>query len=196
MLRIVALPALLPALLLGAAPAPAAVFSPETGNHYRYVPDAVTFAEALALAELETLDYAGRVFEGHLATITSAAENAVVQSFNRSVWIAGAEIGGSGVWEWVAGPAAGQTFWEGGLGGAAPTGAYANFFANEPNDQNGVETRLEFTFVGQWNDLPPDATRGFMVEFETSVVPLPAAGWLLLGALGALGAAARRTGKG
>lgn len=180
------------ALLFAGAPASAAVFSPETGNHYRYIPDAVTFAEALALAEAESLAYAGRLFQGHLATITSAAENAVAQSFDRSVWIAGAEIGGSGVWEWVAGPEAGEVFWEGGLGGAAPARAYANFFATEPNDQNGLETRLEFTFVGQWNDLPPDATRGFMVEFETRAVPLPAAGWLLVGALGALGAAARR----
>ena len=168
------------------------VFSPETGNHYRYVAQRETFADALAIAASETLVFGGKTFTGHLATITSQVENDVAQGFNRSFWIAGAEIGTTGTWEWVAGPEAGQVFWQGGTGGAAPAGAYANFFAGEPNDQNGIENRLEFTFVGQWNDLPDTATREILVEFQTAVIPLPATGLLLAGALAALGAARRR----
>lgn len=79
---------------------------------------------------------------GHLATATSAAENAFVaaQAGSRSCWIGGLQDEATGepdlAWRWVTGEPWNFTAW----------------YPGEPNDVSGGEDRL-MIFAGQWTDL-------------------------------------------
>ncbi len=146
------------------------------GNDHRYQafqrPAGVTWAQANDVAI---------ALGGHLATLTSAAENAFAYSLvggNQAFWAAQANnadqlgpwLGGTqapgssepaGGWGWVTG----EPF------------AYSNWAFGEPNNVNGgTEDRLQFFGSGvpaanTWNDYPAAFTaRGFIVEFP----PCPA----------------------
>jgi hypothetical protein len=167
------------------------------GNYYDFVPGALEWHAAEADAE-------GRVVmgvSGHLATVTSQAENDfLVAAFgndepSRFAWIGGNAPSDDGVWKWMVGPESGIQFSDYG----APTAPfnYANWGGIEPNhnyyDENYADFNLGQAYAGinpgQWGDARPvpweaDPVVGYLVEFETdsSVVPLPGA--FLLGSLG------------
>jgi hypothetical protein len=123
--------------------------------------------------------------QGHLATITSVAENLfITNSLDSSArwgdgmlfeyWLGGYQPSGSvepaGNWKWVTGEAF----------------SYANWAPDEPNNA-GDEGYLHFwqninNDGREWNDIASDfGAWGYVVEFEapSSNVPIPAAGWLL-----------------
>lgn len=169
------------------------------GHYYDFVPSSLNWQEALADAEAQI--YLG--FDGHLATITSADENAFLNTtFNTGAnsnfaWIGGYEPNDDGVWKWGAGPEIGIQFSQG-VNPTAPFN-YANWGGIEPNDRMPDEDYAMFnvgnTFAsinpGQWADArlvpnPYDPVIGYLVEYEGNpVVPEPAT-MLLLGA-GVLG---------
>ena len=168
----------------GAAVAAPVQWSASVGGNdhwYEFVqaPQAVTWTEANAAAG--SMTHLGHA--GHLGTITSAAEQAFVTSIAGAVyraWLGGTDAKSEGNWEWVTGEAWSYTNWAGG----------------EPNNL-GNEDYLEGWFFqnGEWNDLPDQqVTSKFLVEYSDFVapVPLPAGLPLILGALAALGAVARR----
>ena len=130
------------------------------GHFYRYVPSAVidwTSARAQAVA-----------LGGHLANITSAAENSFIQNSVKphvAAWIGASDAAHEGIWTWADGPEAGQTFWLGDGNGAAVT--YANWWGTEPN--GGVSENYGFIDQsGVWTDVPVTnfAPQGFIVEFD------------------------------
>jgi hypothetical protein len=123
---------------------------------------------------------------GHLATITSSAENSfIISSFANvySLALGGLQLTGSsepaGGWTWITGEVFSYTNWAGG----------------EPNNAGGSENRLIFADWGptgsssrfsQWNDISDTygALRGYVVEwdeFSATVVLEP--GTLLFSAL-------------
>lgn len=157
------------------------------GNGHFYeavlVPEGISWEEATNAAIL-----AG----GHLATITSAGENAFVYalvSSENSFWTVG--LGGESVGPW--------------LGGFQPDGslepdgnwqwvtgelfAYTNWAQYEPNNYGGIEHYLSFynaipnSMAPTWNDIPdydpPYSPVGYVVE-----IPEPAT--LLLFGLGGI----------
>ncbi|CAK0774338.1 C-type lectin domain-containing protein [Gammaproteobacteria bacterium] len=78
---------------------------------------------------------------GHLATITSQAENDWIQSnFGTEVWLGGTDEAQEGTWKWITGEE-----W-----------SYTNWQSGEPNDSCGGEDYLEMNFPGHgpstWND--------------------------------------------
>lgn len=174
------------AALLMSAPAFAALTewsraSNGNGHYYEAVRSttAVTWEQARALAEARG---------GHLATLTSAAENAFVLSLvsgQPEYWsntYGGPWLGGyqpnpnspaASGWEWVTGES-----W-----------SFTNWASGEPGDQGwqgGKEIYLHFANLsGTWNDFTNDgnATYSYIVEYVPSPGGLP----LLVALLGVSG---------
>ena len=113
----------------------------------------------------EDANQAAQALGGHLATITSAAENDFVFSIASSseerhgFWLGGYQLPGSsepdGGWGWVTGEPWNYTCWDDG----------------EPNNASeGSEDRLHFHWENgpSWNDLSAsdESPRGYIVEYE------------------------------
>lgn len=135
---------------------------------------------------------------GHLATITSADENAFISGLSPTPGfyiLGGAQSPTAttfdGGWGWVTGEAWSYTNWN------API---------EPNDGNdgsealgpGDEDRLHFWSSGNasgltWNDFSGTAiASGYVVEYEAAAVPEPETYGMLLAGMALLGFIARR----
>jgi VCBS repeat-containing protein len=130
------------------------------GHFYRYVPSAGTsWTDARAQAS---------AMGGHLANITSQAENDFIQNTVKphvAAWIGASDAAQEGTWTWADGPEAGQTFWLGDGNGTVVT--YANWWGTEPNGG----TSENYGFIdhnGVWTDVPVTnfAPQGFIVEFD------------------------------
>jgi hypothetical protein len=121
---------------------------------------------------------------GHLVTLTSAEENAIVHAAffervtaNQSIGLGGSDLAEEGVWRWVGGPEIGQIF------------EYSNWAPGEPNNgwQGTVYTNDVLAFLsaaynpptGTWADdfnQPIPGAGGYMAGYivEYSGAPLPA----------------------
>jgi hypothetical protein len=145
------------------------------GHFYEVVSVASPIGWDAARVEAETRG-------GHLATLTSAAENdfvgALVHANGRNAFLGGFQIDPSAPanvgWSWVTGEA-----W-----------SYTNWAAGEPNDQGSPsEWVLEMWSNRQWNDVPNAGSGYAEWAYVVEVVPAPSTALLTL--LG-LGARARR----
>lgn len=183
--------ALAAAMLCGTAATAAPVYWDATsgGNDhaYEFISGNYSYSQAKAAAAAMTFDG----MQGHLATVTSADENAHVMSVSggNMTWLGGERDAGTNTFRWIAGDEAGQAFWDNG----AVAGVYHNFNPGEPNNAGGAEPAVHTWNNGLWNDHQDSASvfMGFVVEFSDTVagpneVPLPASGLLLLGGLGAI----------
>ncbi|MCB1501165.1 MAG: hypothetical protein KDK07_15490 [Bauldia sp.] len=149
-------------------------FAAFDGHLYRYVKGLYTFAEAQAGAA---------ALGGHLATITSAAENAflagLIAGEDLGAWLGGSDASEDNVWRWVEGQEAGTMFWNGDGGGSAPSGQYANWNPGEPNGiWNGIEEDHLHMMANSdlWNDASGHwSTMGYFVEVDGWVAPPPPA---------------------
>ena len=161
---------------------------PANGNYYELILStsgslAPSWFDASAAAAASI--HAG--VNGHLATITSAAENAFVfglapsppipDAWTAAGW-AGAWLGGKAPEGWLEGPEDGDAF------------SYTNWNINEPNNDGYAYMRIDA--AGTWYDdsdvlagqgIPhslQDPVIGYFVEYESTPVPVPAT-ILLLG---------------
>ena len=95
---------------------------------------------------------------GHLATITSAEEQAFLENAfpGTQGWI-GASLQEDGSWQWT----------------TKEDFSYMNWKAGEPNNQNGEEGYAHLYTDMQWNDLPDTDTTyhtGYYCEWDTDTV--------------------------
>jgi hypothetical protein len=151
---------------------------PVTGHYFEvYVANGIDWATANSSASGRTCNDA----VGHLATITSSAEEAFVDKFRHDsvgnvltqpqVWVGG--FWDAGVWRWVNN--------EGSFPAANTGPAYSNWASDEPNNL-GVEIYMalgRFDSGGPWVDggwnnegTALDTIGGYIVEYD---VPRPAA---------------------
>lgn len=169
------------------------------GHWYEFVTltTDITATEAEVLAESST--FLGET--GYLATITSAAE----QIFLNTLWPGAGSVTGQfnnysyfligasdreteGNFEWIGGPEEGEAL------------GYTNFRLGEPNDFNAGEDYVVAWWAdspaGLWNDIPGQAVRAYLVEYNdapsVTPVPLPAGFPMLLAGLVGFGWIAKR----
>jgi hypothetical protein len=152
---------------------PAAPFlNPDNGHYYEAVqtPGGVTWDAAHAAAQ--SLTHLG--VTGHLATITSAAENQfIVRNFPQAItggfWLGGVQPHGlldpAAGWQWVTGEPFGYTNWNT-IEFVEPN----DFWGPGTGDQDENRLHYWFSAEGRWNDLRPfDASpQGYVVEYATS----------------------------
>jgi hypothetical protein len=182
-------------LVLSAGSANAApILWSENGHYYDLIQENRTWTSALTRAGQLTFDPDGAggqaPISGHLVTITSAPEQAFLNSHygsSGSYWIGASDSITEGVWRWMAGPEAGS-----GL-------SYSFWKSGEPN--NGGVGILQEDFAvanwntsGQWNDWFGFTSTRFVVEYSpvspAVATPEPASIGLLL--TGLAGVALRR----
>ena len=164
-----------------AAPVQWTAGSGGNGNWYEVIfgTSSLSWSSANALATSST--FLG--VNGYLASVTSAAEDAFLNTLNPNnvrAWLGGTDAAVEGVWEWTSGEAFTYTNWAGG----------------EPNNLFNEDYLTGWWNGTNWNDLPDGTWRryvtAYVVEYDVSVVPLPAGMPLILGALGMLGLVGRR----
>lgn len=168
------------------------IYFADTGNYYELIAGSPSWDDARASAN--SLSYLGSA--GHLANITSAAENAFITANfstgenNQLAWIGGYDPTSTQTWIWADGPEAGIQFATAGT--ATAPFFYANWGGVEPNNA-GSHTSFNIgnTFAGvilngSWADSHTpsvgDPIVGYIVEYETTVVPEPSSLALLLSA--------------
>ena len=146
-----------------------------TDHYYDYVPaNLITWTDAKVAAE--AMDYFG--LQGYLATLTIPDEGQISGELSPGTgWIGASDAGAEGVWEWMTGPEAGTTFWNGNENGSVAPGMYENWNTGEPNNYNGGEDYAHITYntgiPGSWNDLPNNTNsqptdyqaKGFVIEY-------------------------------
>lgn len=143
-------------------------YNATTGNFYQYVATTANYAAANTAAGAALLNGVA----GHLATITSAAENTYVRALGTSnLWLGGNDSVTEGTWVWAGtGPEGGQTFWLGAAAGSAQNGFYTNWLTANPDNGSGVEDHLEMQASGQWNDAQNTVAKSYVIEWEGSAV--------------------------
>lgn len=142
---------------------PGEVYYPANGHIYQVISGTCDFGNEPTCIDWQDASVAAaaasyQTFDGYLATMTSAEENAFVASrlSGGAAWIGASDVGEEGNWKWVTGPETNTQFWSGDGGGSPVSSRYSNWNSGEPNDVGGEDCGQMYAgdSAGQWNDLP------------------------------------------
>ena len=137
-----------------------------SGHYFQYyaTSGAITWEAAEAIATGST--YLGAT--GHLAVITSSAENTLVANLLNGAdsWLGGIRDG-SQIFRWVVSDTA--------ISLSNPADGYSNWNAGEPNNAGGHENALEMynsgALKGKWNDISDSSSiTAYVVEYDVPVI--------------------------
>ncbi len=180
---VAAMISLLPLSAIATTPSPVASGDFD-GRHYEvYAAPGISWNTANTKANLAT--FGDVPVQGHLATITSAAEDLFVETLRSSadpdylvaseVWVGGltqsncTPIPGCG-WMWINDEGPIST-------GTVPLSSYSNWLNGEPNNLGAVEFHLGIGLGGQfgWNDEGNlNNIGGYVVEYDAAIPVDPA----------------------
>ena len=144
-------------------------YSADTNSFYQYVTTKETWGDANITAQSSTLTGLSGV-NGHLVTITSAAEQSfvdglVVGTGRDYAWTAGSDSGVEGTFVWMDGPEAGQQFWP------ATMGLYENWNGGSPTSNNKSRDHmilLDDSDNNEWSVQKESSSSGYVIEWEAS----------------------------
>ncbi|MCA9050975.1 MAG: DUF642 domain-containing protein, partial [Planctomycetaceae bacterium] len=142
-----------------------------TGKFYKVVSTGVDFATATSNANADSLKGIG----GQLVTIRSEYENELIRSltseFGGNYHLGATDASTEGAWNWIDNGAESDRFWNGAAAGSAPSDAYANWYAGEPNDAGGGEDYAVFvSSTGLWADANGSDVIGYVIEWDAGEV--------------------------
>ncbi|MBR4636223.1 MAG: InlB B-repeat-containing protein [Clostridia bacterium] len=124
------------------------------GHSYLYYTTPVSWFTANAFCEANG---------GHLATVTSAAENAYIASLIPSsdtyLWLGGTDYGTDNNWSWTTGEDFAYSNWDSSSSGSEPN--------DNPNDNVATEDYLMIKSTGLWNDCGGYPKYGFVLEIDS-----------------------------
>ena len=123
------------------------------GHLYQVVSTNVDYSAALALSAVS--HYNG--IQGHLVTITSAAENAFVTGLIKTAWFAADDIAVEGAYKHSAGPEAGSAVTFFAWGGGQPDNA---------GNEDCVHLWDAYALPNNWNDRPCSVLLPYVIEYE------------------------------
>jgi len=170
-------------------------------HYYEYVADATKdWDEALVAASNRTMvDQGGNTLTGYLVTVTSAQENAFINTkLAGNAWLGATDSASYNAnasennWVWATGMAneIGTVFWDQ-VAGTGVTDSndldnddsttdltYGNWRSGEPNDNGtGEDVAHFYAGVGDWNDFPNGASvSGYVVEYHSAAAYTPIGG--------------------
>jgi len=181
------------ALALLPAGAHADLIFEHDGHTYKLVETPASWSKASTIASSMTLS--GQ--SGYLVRVDSETENQMIfdkvsawlsetqrasttpddGSEEAFIWLGGSDANSEGDWRWVNND---ESFWSGDFNGYSVGGLFNNWGV-QPDNANGNEDALSMGLedwpapfydlgtAGQWNDLDPENTLMFVVEFEATV---------------------------
>ena len=145
---------------------PTLQYDAATGKFYRFVSTITQPLDAINAATSATLNGVN----GQLATIRSAYENELIRSFAQQVGgdvlLGGRDATTEGNWYFLDGSTESEKF---STGSTAEAGYYTNWRAAEPNGSTG-ENNLAIRPDGEWQDVPDNQSRSYVIEWDASVV--------------------------
>jgi large repetitive protein len=108
--------------------------------------------------------------DGQLATIRSAYENGLIRAFAQQVagdvLLGGRDATAEGNWYFLDGATESEQF---STESTAQAGYYTNWRAAEPNGST-LENHLAIRPDGEWQDVPDDQTRAYVIEWDARQV--------------------------
>lgn len=139
-------------------------YNATTGNFYQYVATTATYTAATTAAGTTTLNGVA----GHLATITSLAENTYVRGLGAgNLWLGASDSVTEGTWIWAgSGTEGGAIFSSGSI---SQNGYYTNWLAGQP-DNSSNEDHLEMNAAGVWTDALTSVAKSYVIEWEGAAV--------------------------
>jgi len=146
---------------------PGVSYSTATGNFYQFVSGAVRWDAADTAAKAATLVGGGGI-TGHLAHVTSAAENAYVDAISgvSAIWLGGTDTGLEGSWHFSGGLLNNVVFWSGQAAGTVQNGFYTNWAVGQPDNTANADAQ-EMLDGGTWTDLKGvNVNRAYVIEWE------------------------------
>lgn len=148
-------------------------YNADTNSFYRFVAGSFNYNTANNAANNATLVGLTGV-NGHLATITSAAETAFVTTITGTnyAWVNGSDAAAEGTWVYTSGAEAGTTFW---TGGAVVNGQYANFYNGVPLASSGTYDYSLFlgsNYSGQIYAYTQTYNSNYLIEWDAGDLSL------------------------
>ena len=145
---------------------PTLSYDAATGKFYRFVNTITQPLDEINSATSATLNGVN----GQLATIRSAYENELIRAFAQQVGgdvlLGGRDATTEGDWYFLDGATESEQF---STGSTAEAGYYTNWRATEPNGSTG-ENHLAIRPDGEWQDVPDNQTRAYVIEWDASEV--------------------------